>query len=120
MKANDFCFINEGVDFLMVSVFGETVTTKQDQLLERKGKKSDKFADDFHFTDLINSWNNFADASDEVSKLNQKHIRLVHNLDFHINSELNQRKIKTTTSRKDFKFRRIIFRGSFSPCTRKA
>ena len=96
-----------------VSIFCETVTTKQDQLLERKGNKNDKFADDFHFTDLINSWNNFADASDEVSKLNQKHIRLVHNLDFHINSELNQRKIKTTTSRKDLKFLRNHFSWKF-------
>ena len=72
MKANDFCFINEGVDFLMVSVICETVTTKQDQLLEKR--KNDKFADDFHFTDLINSLNHFVDASDEISKLNQQYM----------------------------------------------
>ena len=78
MKANDFYFINEGVDFLIVSVICETVTTKQDQLLEKR-KNSDKFADDLHFTDLINSWNNFVDAPDTISKLNQQHIHTTSN-----------------------------------------
>ena len=84
----------------MVSVICETVTTKQDQLLEKR--KNDKFADDFHFTDLINSLNNFVDASDEISKLNQQHM---HNFyTFWIFTSLRPRENKTISPTTHLKF----------------